>query len=187
MARKPSAQARERILDAATGLFDRYGVHAVGMQRIIDSAACGKNLLYSEFSSKDELVVAYLERGRGNWTTTLDRALAAAGTPEEQLVELVRIVGDSVPGTRGCGLRNTLAEYPDQDHPVHLFVVGHLKMVRDQLRDLAARTSTADPDQLADRILLIINGLYSPDRAIAAERRAATAVALAREVVAPKP
>jgi AcrR family transcriptional regulator len=184
MVRRPSPQVRERILDAATDLFDRYGVHAVGMQRIIDEAACGKALLYREFSSKDELVVAYLRRGSTHWNATLARALAAAPTPEEQLVELVRIVGDSVPGTRGCGLRNTLAEFPDRDHPVHRFVVEHLQMVRNQLRDLAARTSTADPDQLVDRILLIINGLYSPDCGIAGEGRAATAaVRLAREVV----
>ncbi|WP_433330855.1 TetR/AcrR family transcriptional regulator [Spirillospora sp. CA-294931] len=184
MARRPSPQTRERILDAATELFDRYGVHAVGMQRIIDEAACGKNLLYREFASKDELVVAYLHRGSSHWNSTLARALAAATTPEDQLVELVRIVGDSVPGTRGCGLRNTLAEYPDRDHPAHRFVVEHLQTVRNQLRELAARTSTADPDQLVDRILLIINGLYSPDCGIAGTSTAATAaVDLAREVV----
>ncbi|MFC5185682.1 TetR/AcrR family transcriptional regulator [Actinomadura harenae] len=184
MARRPSPQTRERILDAANDLFDRYGVHAVGMQRIIDEAACGKNLLYREFGSKDELVVAYLERGGAEWDVKFARALAAAATPQEQLVELVRVVGAGLPGTRGCGLRNTLAEYPDPDHPVHRFIVEHLEKVRGRLHDLAARTPTADPDRLVDRILLIINGLYSPYTVIAGEGRAAAeAVLLAREIV----
>ncbi|RKN10991.1 TetR/AcrR family transcriptional regulator [Streptomyces radicis] len=183
MARIPVSSARERILDAAADLFDRYGVHAVGMQRIIDEAGCGKNLLYREFSSKDELVVAYLRRAARGWDITLEAARATVATPQRQLVELVRVVGERVPGTRGCPLRNTYAEFPDRDHPAHQVALEHFGAVREQLCELARQTSAPAPERLADRILLIINGLYINASGVGAEESAAIAVQLAQDVV----
>ncbi|GAA1145406.1 MULTISPECIES: TetR/AcrR family transcriptional regulator [Streptomyces violaceusniger group] len=183
MPRKRTPDAHDRILDAAGGLFDRYGVHAVGMQQIIDDLGCGKQLLYREFASKDKLVVAYLERCTQDWDRTFARALAAAATPEEQLVEVVRAVQTMVPGTRGCSLRNTHAEFPDPEHPAHQVSLEHFKAVREQLRELARRTSAADPDRLGDRIMLIIDGVYASGATLGATGTAEEAVALARDVI----
>ncbi|MER6714517.1 MULTISPECIES: TetR/AcrR family transcriptional regulator [unclassified Streptomyces] len=183
MPRKPTPDAHDRILDAAADLFDRYGVHAVGMQQVIDELGCGKQLLYREFASKDKLVVAYLERCTQDWDRTFERALAAADTPEEQLVEVVRAVQAMVPGTRGCSLRNTHAEFPDPEHPAHRVSLEHFKTVREQLRAVARRTSAADPDRLGDRIMLIIDGVYASGATLGATGAAAEAVALARDVV----
>ncbi|WP_395570328.1 TetR/AcrR family transcriptional regulator [Streptomyces sp. BK79] len=183
MPRKPAPDAHDRILDAAADLFDRYGVHAVGMQQIIDELGCGKQLLYREFASKDKLVVAYLERCTQDWDRTFAQALAAADTPEEQLVEVVRAVRAMVPGTRGCSLRNTHAEFPDPGHPAHQVSLEHFKAVREQLRELARRTSAADPDRLGDRIMLIIDGVYASGATLGATGAAEEAVALARDVI----
>ncbi|XVQ09710.1 TetR/AcrR family transcriptional regulator [Spirillospora sp. CA-255316] len=183
MPRQPSTSMRERILDAATDLFDRYGVHAVGLQRIIDEAGCGKQLLYREFGSKDDLVTAYLHRCEGGWERSLAAALATDGRPEEQLVELVRLVGDSVPGPRGCPIRNTYAEFPDQGHPVHQAALEHFGTVREQLCELTRRTAAADPERLADRLLLIINGLFTTGSTLSRAENAQVAVELAKDVI----
>ncbi|MGW3959483.1 TetR/AcrR family transcriptional regulator [Amycolatopsis sp. NPDC005003] len=182
MPRKPMPDARERILETATRLFNAYGVHAVGMQQIIDECGCGKNLLYGQFASKDDLVVAYLKRCSGDWDDIV--AKSAAATPEGHLVELVREVGERVnePGTRGCPLRNTFAEFPDRDHPAHRVSVDHFVRVRTQLRQLAAKTSAPDPQRLADRIMVIIDGLYT-NGPIFGDEGAKTAVAFAEDVV----
>ncbi|MFJ7423939.1 TetR/AcrR family transcriptional regulator [Streptomyces uncialis] len=183
MARKPTSNAHDRILDAAAGLFDRYGVHAVGMQQIIDELGCGKQLLYREFASKDKLVVAYLQRSTRDWDRTLEDAMKAAETPAEQLVEVVRAVQTMAPGTRGCSLRNTHAEFPHPDHPAHRISVEHFRTVREQLRELARRTSAANPDRLGDRIMLIIDGLYASGSILGATGAAAAAVEFARDVI----
>jgi AcrR family transcriptional regulator len=184
MPRKPTPDARERILETATRLFNQHGVHAVGLQQIIDECSCGKNLLYSQFSSKDELVVAYLTRCSGDWERIVAAAEAAAGTPERQLVELVREVGARVvePGTRGCPLRNTFSEFPDREHPAHRVSMDHFVRVRTQLRELARTTAAAEPDQLADRIMVIIDGLYT-NGPIFGEEGTKTAIAFAEDVV----
>ncbi|WP_328450909.1 TetR/AcrR family transcriptional regulator [Amycolatopsis sp. NBC_00438] len=180
----PTPDARERILETATRLFDRHGVHAVGMQEIIDECGCGKNLLYSRFASKDDLVVAYLRRRVEDWEKLVADALEAAGTPAAQLVELVRENGvrATAPGARGCPLRNTVVEFPGREHPAHRVSADHFARVRTQLRELARATSAAEPDRLADRILLIIDGLYAHGP-IFGEDAAKAAVEFAEDVV----
>jgi AcrR family transcriptional regulator len=184
MARKPTPDAHERILDAAAGLFDRYGVHAVGMQQIIDEFGCGKNLLYREFASKDDLVVAYLRRCSQDWDGTVAQARSATDDPAGQLLELVRLVGEKsiVPGTRGCPLRNTYAEFPDPEHPAHQISIDHFTGVREQLNEIARRTDAAEPSRLADRIMFIIDGLYT-NGPIFGRDGVASALAFARDVL----
>jgi AcrR family transcriptional regulator len=184
MPRKPTPDARERILETVTRLFDRYGVHVVGMQQIIDECGCGKNLLYSQFASKDDLVVAYLRRRVEGWDAMVAAAREATGTPAALLVELVREVGmrATVPGTRGCPLRNTFVEFPEREHPAHRLSADHFVRVRAQLRELARSTAAAEPDRLADRILLIIDGLYAQGPTFG-EDATTTAVVFAEDVV----
>ena len=186
MARQPDPTARECILDVAAHLFYAEGVHAVGLQQVIDEYGCGKNLLYREFPSKDELVVAWLERCRHDWAARIDEITSAhADDPAGQLVAIVRAAADDVarPDFRGCALRNTHAEFPDRDHPAHRISVEHVADVRTRLHDLARRAGARDPDVLADRLLLILDGIVSNGAVLGASGAAAAAVDLAEELV----
>jgi hypothetical protein len=95
-------------------------------------------------------------------------------TPATAIVEAVaaQAVAD---GFRGCPLRNAYAEVPDPSHPAHRTVVAHYA----DLRSLAARAGAADPEALADRITLIIDGLNAngPVLGMTGSARAATAFA----------
>src|SRR5436853_7899521 len=53
---------RDRILAAASELFYRHGIRAVGVEAIAEAAGTNKMTLYRHFSSKDELVAEYLRR-----------------------------------------------------------------------------------------------------------------------------
>ena len=185
MARKPAEGARERLLETASRLFYDHGVRAVGMQQIIDECGCGKSVLYREFSSKDDLVVAWLERCRLDWACTLARvADERPGDPRGQLIGIVRAVAADVsaPDYRGCALRNTYAEFPDRSHPAHQVSIEHVRAMRADLHRLAEQAGAEDPDTLAARVMLILDGLYTNGIALGGES-AGTAVALADEVV----
>ena len=53
---------------AASDLFYRLGIRAVGVEAIAEAAGTNKMTLYRHFSSKDELVAEYL-RGLPGWRT----------------------------------------------------------------------------------------------------------------------
>jgi len=55
-----SPRPADRLLAAATDLFGKYGIRAVGVDRILREADCAKASLYSAYGSKDALIIAYL-------------------------------------------------------------------------------------------------------------------------------
>lgn len=161
MARRAAPDTRERVLDTAATLFYEHGVRAVGMQQIIDAAGCGKNLLYREFPSKTDLVAGYLGRAR-------ERAVAAAAEesaadPATRLVALVRAMGDEVrdPNYRGCPFRNYLAEFADHTDAPGQIATAYLRDTRARIGALVGELGPARPDVLADRIWLVVEGLYT--------------------------
>src|ERR1043166_3749107 len=63
--RRPTKQDRptaELILDAATPLLYRRGIGAVTLDEIAAAANVTKRTLYYHFPTKDDLVLAYLQR-----------------------------------------------------------------------------------------------------------------------------
>lgn len=186
MARRPAPGARDRILDTASRLFREHGVHPVGLQQIIDECGCGKNLLYRNFASKDDLVVAYLRRCRTEWEDVIDRAIGRAGEdPADQLVAVVRAVADQVRDAdyHGCPFLNTHAEFRHPGHPAHQVATGHFDALRRQLHSIAAQSGLRDPGGVAERILLIVYGLYATGAVLGGHDTAPNAIALAEETV----
>jgi AcrR family transcriptional regulator len=185
MARKPAPDTRDRILDSAVRLFQEHGARAVGTQQIIDDCGCGKNLLYREFASKDDLVVAYLERCQQEWTAIMEEATRPyADDPARQLVAMVRAVVRQVdaPDFRGCPFRTAHAQFPEH-HPARKASVRHVQNLQIQLHRLAKRAGARDPRALADRITLIIDGLYVDGAMLGPSGPATAAVSLAEELV----
>lgn len=184
MARTAAPGTRERILDVATALFYTEGVRAVGMSRIIGEVGCGKNLLYAQFPSKADLVTAYLDRFRERRDRAEEKALREAGDdPAERLVAVVAEIAGRLrrPDFRGCPFRNLLTEFPDGDEPPERRAREYLRETRELVGCLAGELGVTDPEGLADRIWLIIDGLYASGFR---ERAAAVAVDMAREAIA---
>ncbi|WP_433781706.1 TetR/AcrR family transcriptional regulator [Actinomycetospora sp. CA-101289] len=169
MARTPAPGTRERILTTASRLFYEHGVRAVGMNQIITEAGTGKNLLYSHFPTKSDLVAAYLGRAREIRATATERARASAGDDaRSRLLATVAEVAATAehPRFRGCAFRNYLAEFPDENADegaeegpagvAHTFLAA----TREDLAGLVAELGVADPDRLLEELWLLVDGLY---------------------------
>ncbi|MFE9692157.1 TetR/AcrR family transcriptional regulator [Micromonospora sp. NPDC005806] len=174
MARTAAPGSRERILRTAGDLFYRHGIRAVGMNQVIDAAGCGKNLLYTHFPSKNDLVAAYLRACRA--VRDRESAAATAGLADDPAARLRALIAEIAasaarPDFRGCAFRMYLTEFPDDAGEPARMARDYLHDTRAEIDDLIVRLDVADPGQLADRIWLIVEGLYAtaarPDSAAA--------------------
>lgn len=159
--KRAAAPPRERILQAARELFHREGIHAVSVDALAAAAGTNKMTLYRHFSSRDELIAAYLQElateGEGIW----DEARSAhPGDPEAQLRFLLRRVSDfAAEGRgRGCALANAAVELAERKHPARRVVEAHKRRQRERLVALVREAGYARPERLADEIFLLVEG-----------------------------
>ena len=177
--------ARERILDAAARLFYEYGFAAVGIDRIIAEAGVAKASLYAHFASKDELVVAYLERSDAAFWGWIDGALDQDRSPADQLVQILELVEKQAtsPTCFGCTFQVTAAEFPDVSHPAHVVAAEHKRAAFDRFAALAGQAGLRDPEVLAAHLLLVMDGAWAASRMFGVDNHSSGLADLARTVV----
>ena len=158
-----SAEVRERILATASALFYRCGVHAVGVDLVVEKAGVAKTSLYRHFRTKDDLIAAFLRREDEDfwacWDDVSRRHKAnAAAELEAQLEWIAERV--ERPNYRGCPQINVAAEFPDAGHPARAVAAAHKKELRRRLKSIADRLRAKRPDELATQLSLLINGAF---------------------------
>jgi AcrR family transcriptional regulator len=157
-----ASDARERILDSAYELFSRRGIRAVGIDEVIARADVAKATLYRHFRSKDELVLAFLERREQRWT--LDWVAAEArqrgSTAEERLLAIFDLFGEWFhrDDFEGCSFINVLLEIGDRGHPVGRASTMHLANIRDVIRKHAEEAGLRDPEGFAHSWHILMKG-----------------------------
>jgi AcrR family transcriptional regulator len=158
----PTPSARERILSAAYELFGRRGIRAVGTDEVIARAGVAKATLYRHFATKNDLVLAVLERREQLWTHGLIEAQSGllGNTPEEQLLaifDVMHVWFQSRDGYEGCSFINVLLEF-GADHPAGRACVAHIDNVRDIVRQRALAAGLTDVEDFASSWHILMKG-----------------------------
>ncbi|MGI8520499.1 MAG: TetR/AcrR family transcriptional regulator [Actinomycetota bacterium] len=152
----------ERIQDSSYELFSRHGVRAVGVDAIVAHAGVAKMTLYRYFPSKDELVLAFMERREQKWTQGWVQAGASqrAATPEGRLMAIFDLFDEwfQRDDFEGCSFINLLLEIDDRQHPLHRAAARHLSNIRAFLKELAAEAGVGDPDGFSRRWHILMKG-----------------------------
>lgn len=116
-------RTRTRLLDAALQLFAEHGMHGTSVETIVERAGFTRGAFYSNFDSKESLMVALVEREHRIEMEALNAALIEmlpqlrrerAGAPDgqfpwmfESIMELLdRILDPRRSGAQGCLLHN---------------------------------------------------------------------------------
>jgi AcrR family transcriptional regulator len=158
---KERISPRERILAAASELFYRHGIRAVGVETVVEAAQTNKMTLYRHFTSKDELVAQYLRRLAEKAKSSWDRLEAQSpGNPTKQLRAWLGEMAAHVASgkERGCALANAAVELPEKDHPARRVIEAVKTAQRERLVHLCAAANLVDPENLADELFLLLEG-----------------------------
>ena len=159
--KKETIAPRERLLSAAYDLFAANGVGQIGVDTILAEAGCAKASLYSNFESKVDLAIAFLDRREKLWTRDwLEAEISRrANRPEERLLAIFDVF-DSWFHKRtfeGCSFINVLLE-SQRNSPIRHAAAVHLSKIRAIVRDLAKDAQLEKPEKFAQVWHMLMKG-----------------------------
>lgn len=190
--RRSAAQTREHVLQVTHDLFYWQGIRAVGVDRIAAEAGIAPTTLYRLFASKDDLIAAYIERAEQGYHEWFTEATMADGRgPRERILALFdALIAQIQPEfCRACPFLMALTEFPDTELASHQHSVALKAWVRDRFGELAHELAQAspvdDPEVLADRLTLVLEGAYASVQALGVDGPAGHARAFAEAILPP--
>ena len=142
-------------------LFYRDGYRVVGIDTILAEAGVAKMTLYNHFASKEDLIVAVLEKRDRELRASMVAMVEAAGrSPARRLFAVFAWLEGwfNSDDFKGCAFIRALSEYPEPDHPIHQTAWRHKQAVIGILAELVKANGAKDPVALAETLGMLIDG-----------------------------
>lgn len=159
--RQKDVRPRQRLINAAYDLFSRDGVSQVGIDTILAKSGCAKASLYSNFKTKVDLAIAFLDRREVVWTrgwlkSEINRR---ANTPEGRLLAIFDVFDGwfHKKSFEGCSFINILLE-SKVDSPVRKAAAIHLAKIRAIVRGLAQEANLRESEKFAQAWHMLMKG-----------------------------
>lgn len=159
--RQKDVRPRQRLINAAYELFSRDGVSQVGIDTILAKSGCAKASLYSNFKTKVDLAIAFLDRREVVWTrgwlkSEINRR---ANTPEGRLLAIFDVFDGwfHKKSFEGCSFINILLE-SKVDSPVRKAAAIHLAKIRAIVRGLAQEANLRESEKFAQAWHMLMKG-----------------------------
>lgn len=181
-----TASRRELLIRTAVDLFYKHGYHATGIDKILTTAGVSKPTLYRHFESKDELIVAALNRWDEDSREWLADGMKRHGnTPREQIIGLFDTLEEwfSEEGFHGCIFVSATLEYPKVDSPIHQAAAAYKHWVAEYVCDRAVAAGASNPQRLAKRIAILMEGAIIAAQMGGGRNAARVAKEMALEIV----
>lgn len=153
--------ARDRILATAYELLTHRAVRDVGVDEIIQRAGVANATFYRHFRSKNDLVLAVLERREQLWTlgTVEQEASRRASTPRGRLLAIFDIYDEWFhrEDYEACSFVHVLLEM-GPDHPLGQASVEHLARIRSVVRRFASEAGLVAVDEFVRAWHILMKG-----------------------------
>ena len=177
------AAVRDIIVDAADRLYYAKGIQSVGMDELRSAAGVSLKRLYSAFPSKEDIVLAVMERRHELWTSGVSALVDDAETPRDRLLAIYDYLAGwfSDDSFRGCGFINAFGELGGVSPAVATITREHKASFQDYVAGLVADAGA--PASLAPQLAILAEGAQttaaitgSPEAALHARRAAETLI-----------
>jgi AcrR family transcriptional regulator len=150
---------KARILKAAADVFGRRGIHAAGINEVVEAAGASKLTIYKNFGSKEGLVEAVLadrtQRVRAWHNQAVEQA---GGDARERILAVFDLVASwyAEAGFRGCAMMNAATEDRGYDGAPRRLARDHLAFYRSLFERLLSEAR--DPKALARQLVVVLEG-----------------------------
>ncbi|RNL81946.1 TetR/AcrR family transcriptional regulator [Halostreptopolyspora alba] len=130
-----NAADRETLLDTAEELFYERGIRAVGMDEVRTASGLPLKRIYRLFATKEDLVVAMLQRRDTRWRTSLAAWVEQVEDPRERVLAIFDWLAEwfAEPGFRGCAWINAHGELGTASEAVLAEVHSHKRAFHEQV------------------------------------------------------
>lgn len=173
---------KEHILQTASNLFYSQGIKSTGVDAIVKAAGTTKMSLYKYFPSKDDLVLAHLQKNNAEIRARINTGIDNRSIdPKGKLLAVFDVFDEllSIAEFRGCPFINASAEFAIPDNPVQQASAEFYESFRKALTDIARQAMANNPEELASQLALLIAGAIVSEQmkrdsgAMSSARRAA--------------
>lgn len=146
------AETRGRIVSASYQLFAERAVRDVAMDEVAVASGVAKATLYRHFPTKEDLVLAFLERREKTWTFGIvrDGAIARSNDPEGCLLAIFDVFDEwfQRDDFEACTFINVLLE-TGTGHPLGRACADYLGNIRAMVSGLADDAGILERDEFA--------------------------------------
>jgi AcrR family transcriptional regulator len=157
---------REHLVDTALQLFSQQGFRATGIDLVLKESGVAKKTLYNHFASKDDLIVAALQKRDEDFMAKMRASIARLAPRQEGDLRMRRVLAffdgldewfrsDSF---NGCTFINASAEYPHEGCPIHQACEEHKALVLATLEELLTDLTLEDSKLVARQVALLADG-----------------------------
>ncbi|WP_342609982.1 TetR/AcrR family transcriptional regulator [Vibrio tritonius] len=140
---------RELLVDTALDLFYRFGVNSIGINEILKSSGVAKRTLYSNFGSKEALLLAALEQRHRNFIDWLGTKLKSVHDDRALIETLFEALASwfanhepQLGDFRGCFFINTAAEFSDAQCEIAKYCHSHKQAVKTLIEQKMSQPNT---------------------------------------------
>lgn len=169
---------REQLIDVAIELFNSYGYHATGVDRIMEATGISKATLYRYFKTKDDLIVAALakidEASREEMRNFVE---SSSKDPRERLLatfgQLEFWLRDQ--SFAGCPFMAAASEFGSEPNIVLQQVQLHKRLYLAFFEELARAAAIPDPRTAARQLVMLHEGAVAFAQVMGAKGAAETA------------
>jgi AcrR family transcriptional regulator len=155
------SEIRDHLLETALRLFNQHGYNATGIDLIIAEAGVAKTTLYRHFETKEDLILAVLER-RDEQERDAMRAFVEqhAKDPVKRLLATFDFLENWFRDERfrGCIFASAAGEHKDTVNPVFRAAVLHKRLTLAYFEELAHAARFAEPKRIAAEMNLLHEG-----------------------------
>ena len=148
---------RVRLLRVADRLFYRKGYSSTGINELIEEAGIAKASFYQHFSSKTDLIVAYLRNRHEGWFGGLTEIVERHDDVAERVLAVFDWLVEWLRANdfRGCAFLNTIPEFSDASSLPRQIVRKHKQELRTYLTKLC---TDAGRPEISDQVFLLLEG-----------------------------